>query len=101
FGGPKAKARPVQETVPRAGLVEVQTPQVFGAEVLRRAYAQSDLDSTDDAMLVERLTDPAVPVHVVEGDPRNLKVTVPADIPLARAILGFKAPQGRPTHKRF
>ncbi len=101
FGMPKAKARQVLETVPREGLVEVQTPQVFEAEVLRRAYQQADLSSTDDAMLVERLTDPAVPVHVVEGDPRNLKVTVPADIPLARAILGFRAPQGRPTHKRF
>jgi 2-C-methyl-D-erythritol 4-phosphate cytidylyltransferase len=101
FGKPQAKARQVLETVPREGLVEVQTPQVFEADLLRRAYAQDDLTGTDDASLVERLADPAAPVHVVEGDSRNIKITVPADVALARAILGFKAPQGRPTHKRF
>lgn len=101
FGKPQAKARQVTETVPRDNLVEVQTPQIYEAQVLRRAYAQNDLTSTDDASLVERLRDPAVPVYVVEGDPRNIKITVPADVALARAILGFKMPQGRPVHKRF
>lgn len=100
--GKKAmKVRPVLETVDRTGLMAVQTPQVFRADVLRRAYEQEDLSSTDDATLVERLNDPDAPVHIVEGDSRNIKVTVPADIALARALLGFKAPQGRPTHKRF
>jgi 2-C-methyl-D-erythritol 4-phosphate cytidylyltransferase len=94
----KKPLRTVQATVDRAALVLVQTPQVFKADVLRRAYAQPDLSSTDDAGLVERL---GVPVIVVEGDPRNIKVTVPHDVELARRILGLKDPEGRPVHKRF
>ncbi len=91
-------ARPVQETVPRDGLVMVQTPQVFERELFERAYAQNNLDSTDDAQLVERL---GVQVVVVEGDPRNIKITRPADISLARSIMGLKGPSEREAHKRF
>lgn len=90
--------RVVEETVPRVGLVLVQTPQVFERSLLERAYAQDDLSSTDDASLVERLGEP---VMVVEGDPRNVKITVPRDLPLIRAILGSRPPKGRETHKRF
>lgn len=97
-GVKKATVRTVEGTVDRARLVAVQTPQVFSAELLRRAYAQADLTSTDDAQLVERLGEPVV---VIEGDPRNIKVTRPPDLVLARAVLGVKAPEGRPTHKRF
>jgi 2-C-methyl-D-erythritol 4-phosphate cytidylyltransferase len=92
------RQRRVTATLERAGLVAVQTPQVFSAELLRRAYAQKDLSSTDDAGLVERLGETVV---VVEGDARNLKVTLPNDVTLARMILGFKDPEGRATHKRF
>ncbi len=92
-------ARRILETVDRSGLVEVQTPQVFEAGLLRRAYAAADLGgATDDASLVERLGEP---VYAVEGDPRNLKVTTPADLALVRAILGLKAPAERPAHMRF
>jgi len=92
-------ARRVTETVDRTNLVEVQTPQVFAAALLRRAYAAADLDGvTDDASVVERLGEP---VHVIEGDRRNIKVTSPEDIELVRAILGAKAPAERPVHKRF
>jgi 2-C-methyl-D-erythritol 4-phosphate cytidylyltransferase len=53
--------------------------------LLRRAYAQADLaGATDDAMLVERL---GAEVIVVDGDPRNVKVTTAADLALVRAIL--------------
>jgi len=90
--------RVVIETLPREGVVLVQTPQVFKLGLLRRAYEQPGLDSTDDAGLVERL---GVPVHVVEGEPRNIKVTVPADVSLARSIMGFREPEGRATHKKF
>lgn len=90
--------RRVEQTLDRTGLVLAQTPQVFEAELLRRAYAQDDLDSTDDAGLVERLGEPVV---VTPGDPRNIKITRPADVPLARAIGGFKPPAGRATHKKF
>lgn len=93
------EARSVLETVDRAGLFEVQTPQVFEASLLRRAYEQSDLDgATDDAMLVERLGEP---VYLVPGERRNLKVTTRDDLNLMRAILGVKPPAERPTHKRF
>ena len=90
--------REVGQTVDRAGLVAVQTPQVFEAGLLRRAYGQADLVSTDDAQLVEKLGEP---VTVVQGDPRNIKITRPIDLMLARAVLGAKGPEGRPAHKRF
>ena len=90
--------RRVSETIPRTGLVLVQTPQMFSASLLRRAYAQQDLTSTDDASLVERLGEV---VTVVEGDPRNIKITLPKDLALARSILGVRTPSERPTHKRF
>ena len=81
----KIKGRRVVGTVPRERLVAVQTPQVFRADLLRRAYAQADLaGATDDAMLVERL---GAEVIVVDGDPRNVKVTTAADLALVRAIL--------------
>ncbi len=90
--------RVVEGTVERRGLVLVQTPQVFEAGLLRRAYAQADLTSTDDAGLVERL---GVRVVVVDGEARNIKITRPGDLGLARAILGLKEAEGRPVHKRF
>jgi 2-C-methyl-D-erythritol 4-phosphate cytidylyltransferase len=89
----------VLETVDRRGLWAVQTPQVFTADLLRRAYDSDDLDgTTDDATLVERLGET---VHLVEGDVCNLKVTTPGDLRLLRAVLGVKAPAERPVHKRF
>ncbi len=96
--GAKPRLKVVKETLPRDGVWMVQTPQVFKADVLRRAYTQKDLASTDDAALVERL---GVRVVVGEGDVRNIKITRPVDLVLARAILGVRAPEGRPVHKRF
>lgn len=93
--------RTVEQTVDRRGLVEVQTPQVFHAALLKRAYAQPNLagmGATDDAAVVERLGET---VHAVEGDVRNLKVTTPADLKLMRAILGLQPPAERPAHLRF
>lgn len=88
----------VQRTVDRTALMAVQTPQVFDAALLRRAYAQADLSSTDDSQLVERLGEPVV---TVLGDPRNLKITVPTDLTLARAILGARPPAERAPGMRF
>jgi 2-C-methyl-D-erythritol 4-phosphate cytidylyltransferase len=97
--------RVVERTLPREHVVAVQTPQCFDAALLRKAYdaiasiPQAEHASiTDDASLVERL---GAPVVVVEGDPRNIKITRPADIDLARALMGFRAPEGRATHKKF
>lgn len=70
-------------TVDREGLVAVQTPQAFRADVLRRAHAADD-DATDDAALVEGL---GATVRVVPGDPRNIKLTTPADLAFAEHLL--------------
>ena len=90
--------RRVEQTLDRANLVLVQTPQVFQRDLLIRAYAQDDLASTDDAGLVERLGEPVI---VTPGDPANIKITRPADLPVARALAGFKPPAERASHKKF
>ncbi len=97
-GKDNSSLRKVEETVPRENLVLVQTPQVFALDLIRRAYGQDDLTSTDDASLVERLGEPVV---TVEGDARNIKITRPGDLELARKILGLGAPKERAAHKRF
>jgi len=98
-GRDAVRGRRVEATVDRTRLVAVQTPQIFAADLFRRAYAQVDLaGATDDAMLVERLGEY---VLVVAGDPRNIKVTTTADLSIIRAILGHRAPEERPAHKRF
>jgi 2-C-methyl-D-erythritol 4-phosphate cytidylyltransferase len=66
----------VQETISRDGLWAVQTPQAFTAEALRRAQANG-AEATDCAGLVEAA---GGRVKIVEGDPRLLKVTSPADL---------------------
>ncbi|MGD0320149.1 MAG: 2-C-methyl-D-erythritol 4-phosphate cytidylyltransferase [Acidimicrobiales bacterium] len=74
----------VVEDIARDEVVAVQTPQAFRAEVLRRAYSAAG-DATDDAVLVAAL---GVTVRVVSGEPRNLKVTTPADLELVQALAG-------------
>jgi 2-C-methyl-D-erythritol 4-phosphate cytidylyltransferase len=74
----------VVETLDRSGLVTVQTPQAFVADVLRRAL-EAEGDGSDCAGFVERA---GGRVRVVEGDPRLLKVTTGADLALAEALLG-------------
>lgn len=81
--------RRVVETISRAGLYGVQTPQAFRRELLVRAYAARSRDGsgpaiTDDAQLVEAIGHPCV---VVEGSTANLKITTRADLRLAEAIL--------------
>jgi 2-C-methyl-D-erythritol 4-phosphate cytidylyltransferase len=74
-------------TPDRTGLWRAQTPQAFPAAMLRQAHemaVRTDLRATDDASLVARVVGP---VHVIEGSAVNLKITVPADLVLARAIL--------------
>ncbi len=98
-GRQKLDVRRIIETVDRRALVEVQTPQVFEAGLLRRAYAKADAaGATDDATLVERLGEP---VYAVAGDACNIKVTTLDDLRLLRAILGVSAPAERPAHLRF
>lgn len=70
--------------VNRDGLVLVQTPQVFAADVLKKAYDQPFSPSfTDDASVVEAS---GVRVHVVPGDRMNLKITTPEDLQFAEGL---------------
>jgi 2-C-methyl-D-erythritol 4-phosphate cytidylyltransferase len=73
----------VVETVPREGLVGVQTPQAFRADVLRAVHERGGV-GTDDAALVEAAGGVVV---VVEGERRNLKLTLADDLELAQALL--------------
>jgi 2-C-methyl-D-erythritol 4-phosphate cytidylyltransferase len=66
----------VTETVPRAELVTVQTPQAFRRDVLVRAHADA-ADATDDAALVEANGGRVV---VVPGERENVKITQPGDL---------------------
>jgi len=80
-------ARTVLETLPRAGLWAIQTPQAFRRRALERALAVGDdvlAAATDDAWLVERA---GGSVRVVESSPRNLKVTTPFDLRVAELLL--------------
>ncbi|MDY6913422.1 MAG: 2-C-methyl-D-erythritol 4-phosphate cytidylyltransferase [Planctomycetota bacterium] len=74
----------IDKTVPRERLWEAQTPQVFGRELLQRAYAGDISEATDDAQLIEQL---GHPVSVVAGDRRNVKITTPADMAFAAAVI--------------
>jgi 2-C-methyl-D-erythritol 4-phosphate cytidylyltransferase len=71
------------ETLDRAALVAVQTPQAFRGAVLRAAH-DTGLDATDDAALIERAGGTVV---LVPGSPSNLKITEPRDLVLAAALL--------------
>jgi len=76
-------SRLIRATIPRDSVFLAQTPQAFRRDILARALDEGkDVDATDEAMLVERL---GVPVHVVEGDARNVKVTTPEDLEKARS----------------
>jgi 2-C-methyl-D-erythritol 4-phosphate cytidylyltransferase len=81
-----AQQKMVLETLNRSELWEIQTPQVFKREILLRAYQnrKKGEPSTDDASLVEAL---GVPVKIVEGDYRNIKITTQEDIAVAEALL--------------
>lgn len=92
-------AETVAETLPRAQLRAVQTPQGFTLDLLERAFAHiSDMTPddaahlTDEAMIAEDL---GVRVNMVPGHPHALKITTPTDLITARGILGAQAPLPR------
>ena len=74
----------VIRTPERSRLWAVQTPQVFRADILRRALAGDVTGATDDASLVEAI---GGTVRVVEGPPENFKVTTPLDARVAEMLL--------------
>lgn len=78
----------IVETLRREEIYFAQTPQAFLTDVLRDALAVRG-EATDEAVLAEMA---GHAVHLVEGDPRNLKITSPEDLLLAEHLLGGGAP---------
>lgn len=77
----------ITATVPRERVVLAQTPQVFETQLLKQAFAGAEEDgvsASDEAGLIERL---GHEVHVVHGSERNIKITKPSDMDLARFYL--------------
>ncbi len=78
----------VRATLPRDKLILTQTPQVFRRDLLEKAFAKASADGfvgTDESSLVERLED--VEITVIPGSDRNIKITKPSDMELARFFL--------------
>ncbi|MBE5896032.1 MAG: 2-C-methyl-D-erythritol 4-phosphate cytidylyltransferase [Lachnospiraceae bacterium] len=85
----------VTETPPRNRMFQVQTPQVFKYPLIRSAYERLQKEETallekgvaitDDAMVVELLTD--TKVKIVMGSYENIKITTPEDLVLARRLI--------------
>ena len=72
-------------TVDRSRYRLVQTPQVFSASLLKKAYSQEfNAHFTDDASVVEAL---GVPIECVPGNRENIKVTTPFDLKIGEALL--------------
>ena len=75
----------LSQSVERDKYMLVQTPQVFRSEILKKAYLQAYHDTfTDDAAIVESI---GQPLHLVEGDTDNIKVTRPGDLGYVEVVL--------------
>ena len=77
----------IVQTFERGGLRRALTPQCFRYDVLRQAYQAADVTDptvTDESVLVEML---GIPVRIVEGSARNIKITTVEDLVIAEAIL--------------
>ena len=80
----------IAATLDRGKLRRALTPQAFKIEVLRAAFANADLSAaTDECYVVEKL---GHPIAIVEGSPRNIKITHREDLILAEALM---AAEGR------
>ncbi|MFH1159686.1 MAG: 2-C-methyl-D-erythritol 4-phosphate cytidylyltransferase [bacterium] len=81
---------PTNHPVDRTAYRIVQTPQVFRTSLLKQAYLQDFRETfTDDATVVEST---GQPIHLIDGDPANIKITRPADLILATSLLKSVAP---------
>ena len=78
-------SRIIRGTIPREEVFLAQTPQAFRVGVLRDALALASTasDATDEAMLAEQA---GHSVYLVDGDPRNLKITTPEDLDIAERL---------------
>ncbi len=76
----------IESTLAREGIWIAQTPQAFRIGLIRRGHEEARREGfcgTDDAALLERL---GIPVHLVPGSRRNIKITTPEDLRLAEAL---------------
>ena len=83
----RVKDNYVMETVDRDDLFEIQTPQVFTAELIKAALTNAinnSFDVTDDCKAVELI---GAPVYITEGSHSNIKITTKEDVTIAKAIL--------------
>lgn len=85
----RVEAGYVVETVDRRSLVGAGTPQVFRADLLRRALAAGE-EATDEASLLERLV---IPVAIVAVSRLGFKITTPEDLEVAEALLVKREPR--------
>jgi len=82
-------------TIPRERIVLAQTPQAFRWSIIREAFDRAAADGfngTDESSLVERL---GYPVTVLMGSDRNIKITKPSDLPLARLYIAQEHEKGK------
>ena len=85
---PSDTLRMVSETgnspINRLNVKQVQTPQVFSAEIIKKAYMQDYLpEFTDDATVLEKT---GININLVEGNRENIKITNPEDLVIARSL---------------
>ncbi len=79
--------RTIEKTLSRDGIWMAQTPQAFKRDLICGAYEHAFHTGavfTDDAAVVEHY---GQPVRIIEGSPLNIKITTPADLAFARALL--------------
>ena len=93
-------SRIIRDTLPRHEIFLAQTPQAFRVGVLRDALLHAEAlakagalastasDATDEATLAEQA---GHHVHLVDGDPRNVKITTPDDLDMAERLLGSRS----------
>jgi 2-C-methyl-D-erythritol 4-phosphate cytidylyltransferase/2-C-methyl-D-erythritol 2,4-cyclodiphosphate synthase len=83
-----SKEQVIEQTVDRTGIWQAQTPQAAMVSLLKEAYVGAaklpDFTATDEAALLENIN---VPIKVVEGSEKNIKITRPEDLNLAKVIL--------------
>jgi 2-C-methyl-D-erythritol 4-phosphate cytidylyltransferase len=86
---PTESMRIVSETgsapINRMNVKIVQTPQVFNAEIIRKAYRQDYLpEFTDDASVLEKT---GIKINLIEGNRENIKITTPEDLVISSALV--------------
>ena len=73
------------EAVKRDSFVIIQTPQCFSSDLLKKAFlAEYQTTFTDDATVIEASGET---IHLIEGEPSNIKITFPGDLIFAEALL--------------